>query len=730
MTTTLAHAGVIFTHRRLPAKRTRCSSGARGPAGAGGEGGNDAEGEPGVVDRPGGRAVLILRSLPLRRKLVLFGVTVACAALLLVTIADLYQHGLKAREVVAAQLREQAAMLAAQVTGPLMVGDAKAAQAALLVLAADRNVTSARIHDAGGTLVARLDRDAGPVVAPLEVERPVVLDGEALGRVVLVAGRDAVTEWFKQFSRVTLIVLAVAIALAWVLASRLQRLVSGPILELAAIARRVTEKQDYGLRAPPGACDEFGQLADAFNGMLDQIQRRDDQLEELVRARTEELVRLNDRLKHQAYHDALTRLPNRALFDDRLTLALAQCERGGGHCAVLFLDLDNFKAVNDTLGHDSGDELLRQVAARISGAVRRIDTVARLGGDEFTVIVTEVSQNEDAARVARAVIEAVRRPMQVGGRTVRTTVSVGISVFPEHGTTVTALKRNADTAMYHAKARGRDHYEFYSEELDTATGQRLLLVTDLGQALERGDLLPWLQPIVDIASGRIVAVEALARWRHADRGLIPAAQFVPFAEETGVIAGIDRRILEASLALLPEWEATGARPGLTINVSLQTAREEGFADWLFGVIAASHVEPGRLTLEVSERALLRAGEEDLAALRDLRARGVRLVIDDFGSGYSALSYLPQCPVDGVKIDSAFVRDVARDRYGAAAVRAIAAMARGLDVAVSAKGIEDRAQQGALALIGLSQMQGAFIGAVQEPSAISQLLAERQVHAAG
>ncbi|MCC7411726.1 MAG: EAL domain-containing protein [Gammaproteobacteria bacterium] len=667
----------------------------------------------------------LLKNLSIRRKLIIFSMGVTSTALLIVTVAGLYRDALQARQVVGERLEQQANVLAASVTAPLLLGDRKALQDALLSLGSDQGIVRARVLDDAGQILAEYLRPGSELPAAeasVRHVREVTLASRRLGEVEIVAQPTAVALWFAELNRLSLVTLAIAIVIAYALSVQLERIISRPLVHLAAIARRVTYERDYTLRASYESADEFGHLTAAFNRMLDQIQQRDELLEDEVRERTEDLVRVNERLKHQAYHDALTKLPNRALFDDRLTLALAQAERERTKVAVLFLDLDNFKTINDTLGHDYGDEMLRHVAQRLRGAVRRNDTVARLGGDEFTVIVTKMDDADAAAVVARSILEVLREPIHVNDQNLHVTVSIGISIYPDHGETVTTLKRNADTAMYQAKERGRDNFQFYSDELDTVVGQRLMLLTELERAIDRGDLQVYYQPLADASTGRIAGVEALARWRHPTRGLMSAAQFIPFAEEAGLISRVDEWMIAAVMRQCAEWNARGHRPPLTsCNVAIATLREAGFGDLMRKLARTHGVTPAWIAIEISERALMHATEDDLDVLRDIRGLGFRLIIDDFGSGYSAFSYLPQCPVDQVKIDRSFVRNVARDRYGAAAVRAIVAMARSLELVIAAKGVAERAQQSALQLVGLTLVQGYFSGEPVPAAQVPELM---------
>jgi diguanylate cyclase (GGDEF)-like protein len=673
-----------------------------------------------------------LKDLGVRHKLVAFAMAISTAALVLASAIDLWANARAAEHTVRNRLRAHADVLAVSLAPAVAAGNQAAIEQTLRGLSALTEIDNARVVDLGGRLVAEYTRDPATerMRAPvLRQRRDVRAGGQVLGQVELTTARRAIRELIAESSAVTAATVGVCLVFAYALAARLQRLMSRPVAQVAEAARRVSAERDYSLRVDYDGRDEFGRLTDAFNGMLEQVQRRDQELEEQVRGRTEELVRLNERLKHQAYHDALTKLPNRALFDDRLTLAIAQSERDDSKVAVMFLDLDNFKAINDSLGHDYGDELLRQVALRIRNAVRRIDTVARLGGDEFTVVLTKLDSAEDAAIVARAIIDAVHRPVDIAGQIVRTSVSIGISIYPDHGLTVTALKRNADTAMYCAKSRGRDGFQFYSDELDLMRGQRIALLGDLEHAVERNELRVLYQPIFDVVRDTMVGVEALLRWHHPVHGVIAPGQFIGYAEESGLLERLDHWTLGNALPHQRRWETLAGAPlPLSFNIGIGTLRSDDCVTRVTTLCARHHVPAGSVVLELNERALFHAADADLARLRLLRERGFQVSIDDFGSGYSALSYLPQCPVDAVKIDRAFVRDIAHDRYGAAAVRAIAAMAQSLELDIVAKGTEDWSQQNALLSMGIVTMQGYALARPMTAEELSRLLDARRVHA--
>ncbi|MGE0383671.1 MAG: putative bifunctional diguanylate cyclase/phosphodiesterase [Gammaproteobacteria bacterium] len=657
--------------------------------------------------------------LSLRRRSIAAAIAASLAALAVVLIVQIASMSTGGEDAARAALAARARALADALGPPLAAADR--ASAGRILAASDPGATAhARVIDAAGNEFAAhvADDEAGAMME----SHPILVDGVAVGRIELRSASGAGGQQ-RAHPAWTFAAALAGLLLAGAVAVRMAGFVARPVADLAAALREAVGAGELSLRPAGTFAGELGELARALQSFLDEIRLRDRGLESQVRERTEELVRVNERLKHQAYHDALTRLPNRALFDDRLTLALAQAEREGARVAVLFLDLDDFKTVNDTLGHDSGDELLRIVANRLRESVRRIDTVARLGGDEFTMVLTRLDSVADAEAVGRTVIEALRQPITIGGTVLRITASVGVAVYPEHGTTVSVLKRNADTAMYCAKERGRDNMQFYSVQFDALRDQRLMLINDLEAGIERGELGVAYQPVLEAASGRIAAVEALARWQHPDHGAIAPSQFIPYAEEIGRIARIDRWIMQRTLGHLAHWrDAAGGPVAVSFNVALASVREEGFCAWLEAAARSAGAAPGDICLEIGERALMRATDADLALLAALRARGFRMAIDDFGSGYSAISYLPQCPVDLIKIDRTFMRDLARDRYRGAAVRAIAAMARSLDIGLIAKGVDDPATQDALRTIGIAMLQGDELARAAPADDIARMLA--------
>jgi len=435
-----------------------------------------------------------------------------------------------------------------------------------------------------------------------------------------------------------------------------------------------------------------------------------------------------------AYYDGLTLLPNRRLFMEKLDLALENARRREGSLAVLFLDLDRFKQINDTLGHGAGDRLLQGVAERLrkclrsSDAVARgealnvTDDVARLGGDEFIVSITNVTRGEDAARVARRLQESLERPFKLDENEVFVTASIGISLFPQDGTDLESLLKNADAAMYHAKDAGRSNYQFYSKSMNAAALQKLTLENKLRRALEREEFQLYFQPQIDVRSWSIIGAEALIRWRHPDLGLVQPAEFIGLAEETGLILPIGEWVLRTACAQAKTWQDAGHGPlVMAVNISGRQFRGKNLVQTIGQAIGGFGLDPRRVELEITESVLMRSVDETVNTLKALRAMGPRIAVDDFGTGYSSLSYLRRFPIDTLKLDQSFIQDSVKDRGTAAIVAGVIDMAHGLGLEVIAEGVETAEQRTLLFQDGCHIMQGYLFGRPVPAPEFEQLL---------
>jgi len=437
--------------------------------------------------------------------------------------------------------------------------------------------------------------------------------------------------------------------------------------------------------------------------------------------------RAEDEIQSLAYMDTLTGLPNRILLQDRLSGALVRAEREACLVGILFLDLDRFKSVNDTLGHAVGDLLLKSVADRLRECVRKSDTVARLGGDEFVVVLTSLQRELDTTLVAQEILARLAQPFAIGDRDIHSSTSIGIAVYPLDGRDAGTLLTNADMAMYAAKARGRNTYQFYTDAMNRRALERLDLENSLRLALKRREFFLQYQPQVNLAHSRITGVEALLRWRHPEQGLIPPGRFIPVAEETGLILPVGEWALRAACVQGRAWQDAGLPPlRIAVNLSGQQFKQPGFVDLVRCTLEETGMSPELLELELTESMIAGDADETLNRLIAIKNMHVHLALDDFGTGYSSLSYLRKCPIDRIKIAQTFVRDMPTDPGDAAIVETILAMARSLKLEVIAEGVETAEQFGFLRSRQCNEMQGYYFAVPLLPQDVERLLREGSV----
>ncbi|MEN3277299.1 MAG: hypothetical protein V7631_3089 [Massilia sp.] len=427
------------------------------------------------------------------------------------------------------------------------------------------------------------------------------------------------------------------------------------------------------------------------------------------------------RLHHLAHHDPLTGLANRTLLQDELKYAIDFAVRNDLLGALAFLDLDNFKHINDNFGHEAGDAVLREIAHRLRTSVRENDTVARVGGDEFVLVINNQTGNEQLADLVERIRVCVSAPISVAGREILPGTSIGVSRFPHDGDTVDRVMRAADAAMYHAKSLGKNNCQFYSPELNQVVHQHLLLEANLSRAIGKGEMVLGYQPKVDLRTGKVVGAEALVRWNHPENGMMPPSEFIPVAEETGLIVPLGEWVITEACATLKALDALGVKDFIiSVNLSARQLRQRQFAGQLARTLARAGVNPGNLELEVTESQLMDHPDEAMEALVELKGLGLRLSIDDFGTGYSSLSYLQRFPVDFIKIDRSFLGDVARDGH-AVITRAIIALGHNLKMKVIAEGVETREQLAFLRDHDCDQIQGYYFSPALSQASLQEML---------
>ncbi len=435
-----------------------------------------------------------------------------------------------------------------------------------------------------------------------------------------------------------------------------------------------------------------------------------------------------------AYHDSLTALPNNRLFKDRLEHAISQAERNQKMIAVMFLDLDRFKLINDTMGHSAGDELLKITSQRLLDAVRKTDSVAvnsvndfttsvaRLGGDEFTILLEDLENLHALTHIAERITRSVSKPMMLDRQEVHISTSIGIAVYPDDGANADEVLKHADAAMYHAKAQGRNNFQFYTEEMNKSSVELLALENNLHKALDNNELVLYYQPQVNVVSGQLVGMEALIRWKHPERGFVSPNVFIPVAEETGMISRIGLWVIREACKQGVEWMRQGLELNkISVNLSARQLKDEALPTYIQGILNETGMPADKLGIELTESAIILDPEIALARLQKIKQLGITLSLDDFGTGYSSLSYLKRFPIDVLKIDQAFIRDVKVDHEDAALVKAIISMAHGLGMEVIAEGVEVEEQKEFLSANACDSIQGYLFSRPLPANEIVQML---------
>ena len=541
------------------------------------------------------------------------------------------------------------------------------------------------------------------LLLPLE-QRPEYVIVAVLGRSL-----DEALAPFRRLESVLLLLAVASLCVSVALGVLIARGISRPIQALTGMTRRV-EEGDYSQAVTVRGHDEIGDLAQHFNLMREGIAAREAQI-----------LRL-------AYRDALTDLPNRALFHDRLKIALERARRSRSMVTVMLMDLNRFKFINDALGHQAGDQVLKLVAERLSGLLRKGDTTARLGGDEFAMLLADTTV-EEAAQVVHKILAALEAPIMVGELAVDVTVSIGVAAYPLHGQDGETLLRRSDTAMYAAK-RANSGHAIYDPERDDHSGAELSLLGDLRRAIDRNELHLAYQPKIEIGSGRVAGVECLLRWIHPVRGPVAPVEFIPFCEQTGFIKAITRWVIEAAVTQCGAWRDRGIALRIAVNISAQDLLNPKLPDMVSEALARHRVPVELLSMEITESGVMQEPARAIELLGRLHALGVTLSIDDFGTGYSSLSYVKRLPVHELKIDRSFTRNIVGDLRDRAIVLSTIELGHNLGLTVVAEGVEDTASLEMLHKLGCDYAQGYAIARPLDAHALLQWLAMRDLARAG
>ena len=689
-------------------------------------------------------------------------VVVSTVSLLLASIAFITTDMNNARKSLGNNLHTMADIIAANSSAALIFGDTIAGEENLGFLQAQKHIEAAAIFGADGEEFASYRKPGTRVDLPepdfdthnllywddyVELFSNIIHEGETIGTAYVRSDLKALDERLVSFMWIVCIVLLTSLLVTFMLSTQMQRIITDPLLRLSAIARRISMEENYSLRVAGEGKDELGDLIVDFNKMLDEIQLRDNklrehrmQLEERVTKRTKELEESNKqlalskkqaetvakRMEYHAHHDDLTGLPNRTLFNDRINTELAHARRQQSMMGLLFLDIDRFKVINDSLGHGIGDQLLRVISRRLRSCVREEDTVARLGGDEFMILLPRISSSSDAGRIGRKIIDALVDPISCNGHELHITTSIGISIYPFDSTDVETLIKNADISMYRAKELGRNKLVYYTAEMNAGARKQLALETNLRKALDRGELTLHYQPKINTTHNTIVGVEALLRWNHPTMGAISPAEFIPVAEESGLIIPIGEWVLETAFKQLGEWHNAG-HDALTMAVNLSSAQlsRSGIETSISNALANAGINPGMAELEITENVAMRDIDSAIATLDKLKSTGINIAMDDFGTGYSSLGHLRRLPIDIVKIDQSFVRDIPDSKESTLIAQAIIAMAQSLRLSLIVEGIENVRQLNYSKQQGCEVMQGFLFSKPVAADEISKILNTRR-----
>ncbi len=653
----------------------------------------------------------ILSSGNIARKitiLVLLATTIAVGTM---SVAFLAFDSISSRSLLYHRISTLADIVGQNSTAALSFSDRAAAMEILGALKADPTVVSACLYDLSGILFARYQQPAssrpcpdvpGKLALPDQgystVIRQVTYRNEPVGTLLL---RSELREIEKRWWQVLKVigVLLTALVIGGASGSLLQRRISRPVANLARAMHKVTGEQNFSARVAVNGHDEIAQLGTDFNRMLEELEQRD-----LAKKKAEA------QLQYQALNDELTGLPNRRLLAERLSYSLAVAKREAHTVGLLYIDLDGFKLVNDSLGHSVGDILLGQVASRLRSRVRDSDTLARLGGDEFTVVLSHLRAEQDAALVAKQLLDVLAESFLIGDRKITISASIGISLFPKDATDPIQLLQRADSAMYAAKRNGRNGFLYYTPELGSEVRERLNLEAQLRGAIDRGEISVHYQPEFDIASNRLIRFEALARWTHPTLGMIPPVKFIPIAEESGIIVTLGAYIMENACAEAAKWQQMGPYPvQVAVNVSSVQFARQNFVEEVTGILERTGLDPHLLQIELTESVMLKAYISAAETMKRLNALGITLAIDDFGTGYSCLSYLPRLPFSALKIDPSFINELSVRPESRAMVNSLIALAHNLGMRVIVEGVERPEQLDLIRELGGNEAQGYLLG---------------------
>jgi diguanylate cyclase len=642
----------------------------------------------------------------MNKKLLFILMSVALVSTATVTIAFSVYELTSAKKEQIKSLDSLSKMLSPNITTALMFDDIEAIQELIKPMLIRTDIISVVVTDMLGQPLAiasspELDETAQD---SFEITAPLSLDSQHYGELKIRTNNSYIKDRNAFYTQFSIALLSFTFAVSLLLSLLLRRRFLNPILYLAQTANKITSSNNYSLRAQQLSHDEVGQLTDCFNTMLQTIEQREHSLENQVLLRTKELEDANNKLYKFAYRDGLTGLPNRRYFYEKLKNLVNTKDM---KFTLIFIDLDGFKEVNDSLGHDFGDLLLKEVAARLQNCLTDKDTVARLGGDEFTLILEGVDDTSSAVKIAEAVNATLNQRIGIKNEQVYITASLGLTFFPADGLTVDEMVKRADQAMYLSKIRGRNCYEFFSYEIEEKAIEKRRLLEDLRIALTENQFELYYQPIFSIDGKTVQKAEALIRWHHPERGLIRPDEFIPVAEQNGLISEIGRWVKSNAIRDIVQFNALSEIP-IQISVNTSPLEIDRAGQWVEKWIEASKqnkLPAHSILIEVTENTLMDPDSVIQRQLKRFHTVDIDIAIDDFGVGYSSLAYLQRLDIDVLKIDRSFIVDIESNQNSIALIRAIITMAHNLEIKVVAEGVETQCQYSLLKQLGCDYIQG-------------------------
>ena len=544
---------------------------------------------------------------------------------------------------------------------------------------------------------------------------PIAVDTEWIGSLIVVSSFNQYNAKLLKELWLILIIVILSIWFTLKFTGSLNRAILFPISDLNENINNILETQNLTNHVTVFNNDEIGKLGKNFNLMINELSNMQNQL-----------IDQKDIAEYKAHHDGLTLLPNRSSFTERLNQVISRAKRNKEYFAVFFMDLDHFKQINDSMGHDAGDEVLKIFAERIKYAIRTEDIVARMGGDEFTVILENLNSVQSPTIVAEKILKVMQEPLEVNGQQLYLTTSIGITIYPDDGNDTLTLIKNADAAMYKAKNDGRNKYQFYNVEMTDIAYARVILETQLREAIKKEEFVVYFQPQINIVTNELIGMEALIRWNHPHKGILSPDYFLPLAKETGLIVAIDRWVMKTAMHQMREWHDIGLTTGyLSLNLSVGHLIRKDFIVQFKELLKESACEEKHIQVEITEDEVMEDPEYAVTVLQQMNNMGISLAIDDFGTGYSSLSYLKRLPIDTIKIDRSFIDDIPFDEDDVAITKAIIALCDSLNLKVIAEGVENKEQKDFLLENGCHNIQGYLYAMPMPAEVMKNFLRDKQ-----